>query len=280
MEKAGIEKHQSVDAEGTFRQTANAHMNLQLDPSAAPAYKSACQSVRSITESWVEKNLYCAACRSPRLERAKTNAEVLDFLCPSCEAPYELKSGKRRNERRIPDGAYDAMMRRLHSDSVPNLLVLHYGKAWTVENLLLVPSFFFWPSVVERRKPLALSARRSGWVGCNLFLDAIPDDGKIRVVEGGLPVRPNEVRRRYEASRGFSELPASVRGWTLATLKIVRSLQKETFSLAEIYAAEAVLAAAFPGNRNLRAKIRQQLQVLRDMGFLEFRGRGHYRTRK
>ena len=30
-------------------------------------------------------------------------------------------------------------------------------------------------------------------------------------------------------------------------------------------------------NRHVRDKIRQQLQVLRDLGLIEFRGRGHYR---
>jgi hypothetical protein len=35
----------------------------------------------------------------------------------------------------------------------------------------------------------------------------------------------------------------------------------------------------YPGNRNVRPKIRQQLQMLRDRGWLEFTGRGRYRLR-
>lgn len=35
-----------------------------------------------------------------------------------------------------------------------------------------------------------------------------------------------------------------------------------------------------PMNNNIRPKIRQQLQVLRDRGFLEFIGRGLYRKKK
>ena len=34
---------------------------------------------------------------------------------------------------------------------------------------------------------------------------------------------------------------------------------------------------AIPGNRHVRDKIRQQLQVLRDLGFMEFLGGGRYR---
>ena len=38
------------------------------------------------------------------------------------------------------------------------------------------------------------------------------------------------------------------------------------------------LARFYPGNRNVRPKIRQQLQVLRDQGFLQFTARGRYRV--
>ena len=39
------------------------------------------------------------------------------------------------------------------------------------------------------------------------------------------------------------------------------------------------LARMHPENRHVRDKIRQQLQVLRDKGFLEFVGRGEYGVR-
>jgi type II restriction enzyme len=38
------------------------------------------------------------------------------------------------------------------------------------------------------------------------------------------------------------------------------------FTLEAVYAQEAALSALYPGNHNVRAKIRQQLQVLRDRG--------------
>jgi type II restriction enzyme len=46
------------------------------------------------------------------------------------------------------------------------------------------------------------------------------------------------------------------------------------FTLDDVYAHEASLSAHFPGNSNGRPKIRQQLRVLRDRGWLEFSGRG------
>ena len=41
---------------------------------------------------------------------------------------------------------------------------------------------------------------------------------------------------------------------------------------------EERLSRLYPGNHNVRPKIRQQLQVLRDRGWLEFVGRGRYRV--
>ena len=50
------------------------------------------------------------------------------------------------------------------------------------------------------------------------------------------------------------------------------------FTLVEVYAQEARLAALYPGNNTIRPKIRQQLQVLRDRGWLAFGDRrGTYR---
>ena len=51
------------------------------------------------------------------------------------------------------------------------------------------------------------------------------------------------------------------------------------FTLTDLYAFEARLSALHPANRHVRPKIRQQLQVLRDRGWLAFgERRGRYRV--
>ncbi len=60
-------------------------------------------------------------------------------------------------------------------------------------------------------------------------------------------------------------------------LACVERLGMTEVALAEIYAFEAEMSALYPGNNNIRPKMRQQLQVLRDMGLIEFTGRGRYR---
>jgi type II restriction enzyme len=54
------------------------------------------------------------------------------------------------------------MIQAIQSDNVPNLLVLQYDLRWHVRNLILVPSFFFTEAAIEKRKPLAVTARRAG----------------------------------------------------------------------------------------------------------------------
>lgn len=172
------------------------------------------------------------------------------------------------------------MIRAIREDETPNLFAIHYDSArWAVSNLILIPHFAFPLSAIEKRKPLGPRARRAGWVGCNILLDAIPLDARISVISEGKPVSPEQVRKRYSRIRPLEQLPAEKRGWTLDVLNIVRSLRKNTFELADMYANESKLAAQHPQNRHVRDKIRQQLQILRDIGILEFLGGGEYHIR-
>ena len=170
------------------------------------------------------------------------------------------------------------MMRALKNDSTPNLLLMHYSDDWLVRDLLLVPSFFFSPAAVQKRNPLGPSARRAGWVGCNILLSEIADEGKIRVISEGVPESPQIVRNRFQSVRPLADIDARTRGWTLDVLRMIRRLGQKRFSLQDVYTFEGDLSAIYPDNRNIRPKIRQQLQVLRDIGFIAFEGSGNYRV--
>ena len=67
------------------------------------------------------------------------------------------------------------------------------------------------------------------------------------------------------------------RGWLLDVLKCVNTIPKQIFLIEDIYYFEEQLAILHPRNHNIKAKIRQQLQVLRDKGFLEFIHNGVYK---
>jgi type II restriction enzyme len=156
---------------------------------------------------------------------------------------------------------------------------MQYGPDWRVSNLLLIPSFFFSENSIQKRKPLSPVARRAGWIGCNILLSAISPEGKIRLVTDGVSVDPVLVRTQYQRVKPIASLKGRMRGWTLDVLRFVHQIGKTRFRLDEVYAFEKDLAELYPGNRHIRPKIRQQLQVLRDIGLVEFLGLGHYALR-
>jgi type II restriction enzyme len=254
-------------------------MNLQCTVELAAAYKSRSQIARVLTEEWCTRELYCPACISDQLSPSRVNTPVVDFTCPGCEQAFQLKSLKTWDPKRVVDAGYESMIGAIRADRVPNLLVLQYSEDWFVRNLLLVPRFFFSESSIEKRRPLGPQARRAGWVGCNILLAQIPINGRIAVVSAGSPMPEGQVRAKFARARGLAKIPPSLRGWTLDTLNAVHRLGKPQFTLKEIYAFEDELQAGHPQNRNVRPKIRQQLQVLRDLGLLRFTGPGEYSLR-
>ena len=168
------------------------------------------------------------------------------------------------------------MIAAIRSERVPNLFLLEYSIDWSVRNFLVIPNFFITESIVEKRKPLGPKARRHGWIGCSILIGGIPVDGRIRIVSNGIPVDPQHVRSAYLRTLPLGSLDLKVRGWTLDVLSIIRALRMEEFSLSQVYAFEEELRARHPHNKNVRPKIRQQLQILRDLGFLRFQGSGRY----
>jgi type II restriction enzyme len=252
-------------------------VNLNLPTINLEKYKSASQRARVGTESWGSSNFFCSSCDSPRLEQVSRNTAAIDFRCPICRSTFQLKSQSKPFGARIVDAAYSEMRRAILEDRTPNLFVLHYDlTAWTVRTVVLIPRFAFALSALERRKPLAPKARRAGWIGCNILLGNIPQDARIPVVQDGTPRPPAEVRHAYQRLRPLEKLEVENRGWTLDVLEVVRSLGTHEFTLREIYSRAGNLAKLHPHNSHVHDKIRQQLQVLRDLGFLTFLGGGSY----
>jgi len=250
-------------------------MNLQMDIDRAQGFKSKSQITRVVSENWANNNLYCPACACDELEQAPNNTRAFDFVCPKCVARFQLKSSRRWDGHRVTDAGYEAMMNAILANKNPNLVLLNYDNDWSVKNLLIVPSFFLSESAIEKRKPLAVTARRAGWVGCNILLSNIPDAGKIAIVADGREIERVEVRSKYQKAKPFAFIGAAVRGWTINISKIVESLPSR-FSLNDVYSYEDYFADLHPRNKNVRPKIRQQMQVLRDMGMIRFLGGGCY----
>jgi type II restriction enzyme len=187
------------------------------------------------------------ACDAKRLSPTLNNNRGYDFECLNCTARYQLKSCAREPKDRIVDSAYSTMRSAIESDRVPNLLILHYSIRWSVYNLLLIPSFCFSITALEKRKPLSPTARRAGWVGCNIRLSAMPPDAKIKVVEDSCETEPSRIRGRFDSLRALTKLEPKARGWTLDILRLARLLKQKQFTLDQMYNFEAEFVGTLSG---------------------------------
>lgn len=243
-------------------------------------YTSGSQSARAWTETWVGSQVFCPGCGNSKIKQFEAGRPVADFYCTNCSEEYELKSQKAKFGAKVLDGAFGTMCERLAASNNPNLFLLNYDLAkLSVTNLFVVPKQFFVREIIERRKPLAVTARRAGWIGCNILINQIPNSGKIFIVRDG-QVQPKEsVLTRWQKTLFLRDEPIEARGWLIEVMKCVELIGKREFELDDIYAFENRLSALYPNNKHVKQKIRQQLQVLRDRDYLDFVSRGYYRLR-
>jgi type II restriction enzyme len=205
---------------------------------------------------------------------------LADFFCPACSEEYELKSQKNKFGSKVLDGAFHAKCERLSANNNPSLFLLNYDiKQRSVTNFFIVPKHFFIQGVIAERKPLSPTARRAGWIGSHILLDQIPQSGKIYVIRDSLPISKEVVLSEWQKTLFLRDQNLEARGWLIEVMKCVESIGKSEFEIDDVYAFENRLSGLYPNNRHVRQKIRQQLQMLRDRGYLDFVSRGYYRLR-
>ncbi len=232
-----------------------------------------------MSESWVGANIFCPRCGNPHIEKLDNNQPVADFQCDGCGTIFELKSKKGEIGKKIADGAYATMIERITSTQNPDLFVLSYSENLSVTNMFVIPKFLFVPPIIEKRKPLGENARRAGWTGCNILIHDIPAQGKIDIIRNQMVSCIDDVVQMYRHIEKLQTNNIEKRGWLFDVLNCVNKIPSDEFTLGEVYAYVEFLQQKHIGNHNIEAKVRQQLQILRDKGFVEFIGRGKYRKR-
>jgi hypothetical protein len=247
---------------------------------AQAAYTSGSQNARNWTEQWVRAQVYCPNCGAEAIKPFPNNSPLADFHCVTCSEEYELKSQRTKFGSKVLDGEFKTKCERLAADNNPNLFLLNYDlKQLSVINLFVVPKHFFVRDIIEERKPLAPTARRAGWIGSKILLDRIPDSGKIHLVRNGLIEPKASVISQWQKTLFLRDQDQEARGWLVEVMKCIEAIGKAEFALDDVYAYEKQLGILYPGNQNVRPKIRQQLQFLRDKGYLDFVSRGYYRLK-
>lgn len=240
------------------------------------SYSNPSQFARVATEAWLANTVRCPACGG-RLVPTPNNTKARDFLCSACSDAFELKSKKTPFGKTIVNGAYGTLLAAIRANEAPNLFLFHYRLPFSPVSLAVLPKRFLVEPMIVKRKPLSPSARRAGWVGCNIDMSLVARSALIPCVVQGKLLDQTEIQANWKKTSVVDDLAATARGWAAITLACIDRIGRPVFTIADVYGQECFAERAYPGNRHVRAKLRQQLQVLRDLGALAFEERGHYR---
>lgn len=248
---------------------------LILNLNLVKNYKNNSQKVRVMTEFWTWENIFCPNCWD-KIFHYDNNKPVADFYCNSCKEDYELKSWKSLWNK-ITDWAYSTMIKRLKSSNNPNFFFLNYTLDYKIKNFVVIPKHYFTEEIIEKRKPLPITARRAGWIWCNILLSPIPESWKIFYLKNWKNRNKEDIFKDWNKTLFLREKKIESKWWLLDIMKCIEMLHTKDFSLQEIYNFEPILKEKYPNNNFIKDKIRQQLQFLRDKWYLEFISNGKYR---
>ncbi len=256
---------------------------------ATRTYNNPSQIARKVTETWARDNLYCPRCGYP-LEPYKDNTKVYDFYCDHSDQrfllastsidDFQLKSTKSFPYNYFPSkliGAeYYTTIRSLEEGVFPSLILLHYDRAeMEVQDGLFIHRLSVTRNSINQRKPLSERAVRRNWVGAEILLNNIPEIGKIDMIHESRIIPKETVMSGWTSVERVFKGDLENRGWISDVMLVVDELP-EVFSLDDIYSYTSRLGERHPNNMHVKDKIRQQLQVLRDQGYLKFVSRGKY----
>ena len=250
-------------------------MKTFLNSQIANQYKSNPQKIRVLSESWVDNEIFCPNCGC-NVDSYENSKPVADFYCPSCSEDYELKSKKDNMGKRILDGAYRTMIERLQSANNPNFFFLNYDvKNYEVLNFAVIPKHFFVPEIIIKRNQGIKN--RPNYIMCSIDLTLIPQSGKIFYIKNKIVEQKKAVLEKWEKTLFLRESEKTgLKGWILDIMNCIDRLGKREFTLEEMYSFENILSQKHSSNKHIKDKIRQQLQFLRDKGYLEFISKGRY----
>ena len=232
-----------------------------------------------LTEFWTANNIFCPICWSALVQH-KIDKPVNDLFCRDCKADFELKSSKGNLWKTIPWWAYDIMMKEMANNPM-HLFILKYAKDYTIKNFLVVPKYFFIPEIIQKRNTSKVKQKNWKirlWTWWNILFDKIPESWKIHYISNWTYKTRTEILKEWEKVKFLEKEKSSSKGWIFDIMICIEKLNKREFTLQDIYAFENELKLKHPKNNNIKPKIRQQLQFLRNKKYLEFIEKWKYKV--
>ena len=232
------------------------------------------QIIKAITEHWTANNIFCPVCWSA-LDKHKVDKPINDLFCIDCSNDFELKASKWKFSKMLPAWSYQKAVEAIENKPM-HLFVLKYSQDYTITNFLVVPKYFFTSDIVKRR-PNALKGRPNYFMS-DIDFSIIPESWKIHYISDWKYKTRTEILEEWNKVRFLEKEKSSSKGWIFDTMICIEKLNKKVFSLQDMYDFENELKLKHPENNNIKPKIRQQLQFLRDKWYLEFVSSGKYRV--
>lgn len=248
-------------------------MKLYLSVELGKKYKNPSQIARVIIESWIKRELCCPNCSHFPLISYSNNYKSADFNCQMCREDFQVKATKKNIGKNLLGAEYKTTLKNIGRI---NLIIVKYNpNIWIVQDVVLIPKNFFTFECVAPRKILPKTAKRKNWQGCKIV---IPETGKIFWVKSGVIQSNRIVYKQWKQKNLLLENRSSEsRIWLIDTILYIEKLKRKIFELNDLYKFETEFKRLHQNNNHIKDKLRQQIQILRDRGYLEFLGEGKYR---
>jgi type II restriction enzyme len=240
-------------------------------------FSSGSQWARDFSEEWWAQYGYCLSCASNRILPTPKGTPSVDFLCPRCDHPYQLKANLSGRFQCVPDGAYSKMIECILASKTPTFLLMRYTRLRNVLDVTAVHRTLVTSDAVRRRNPTLPKGRSKEWIGCDIILREVPPEARIGVIRDEQFLSKSGVRARFAAIASLDQAKAEDRSWTVAVLNELHRMKRTEFTTEDAYQLIEPLAAKFPDNHHVAEKIRQQLQILVKRRLLVRVRRGLYR---
>lgn len=211
----------------------------------------------------------------------KNNTHVKDFSCESCKEEYQLKSSKDSQGKKIKGAQYHKLFESIKKRIHPSFIVLRYkltpGGRKLITEIFAIHKRYIKPEMIICRNPLGPGTRREGWIGCIVDIRNVPESAVVWIYHDGNSFLKEDILKAWMKSAiPKSHKQKTMSSWTKDVYEHILRLPNNVFFLKDVYRFEEMLQIKHPENMHVRDKIRQQLQVLRDVGLLYFHGHGKY----
>ena len=118
---------------------------------------------------------------------------------------------------------------------------------------------------------------KSNLIEIKRLLNSIPNDSDFLFPEINFEQNEFEGLSLQETySINIKTIEDSLKGWNLDIFIKINEMNKQVFDLIDLYNFSNEFQKIHPNNHNIEAKIRQCLQNLRNVGLINFLGKGTY----